>query len=131
MAEKKQKSKTSENQKVSTGRLKLLVTVVPRAKAEFYADLIQSFDVNMQMLSSAQGTAGVEIMDLLGLADKNKTVIFSVIKVEKVAEAAAALEEKFDSIKNGKGIAFTVPMTSIIGVLVFGFLSDNRNTVKE
>lgn len=131
MAEKKQKSKTSENQKVSTGRLKLLVTVVPRAKAEFYADLIQSFDVNMQMLSSAQGTAGVEIMDLLGLADKNKTVIFSVIKAEKVAKATAALEEKFDSIKNGKGIAFTVPMTSIIGVLVFGFLSDNRNTVKE
>ena len=57
--------------------------------------------------------------------------MFSVIKAEKVAEAAAALEEKFDTIKNGKGIAFTVPMTSIIGVLVFGFLSDNRNTVKE
>ena len=66
MAEKKQKSKTSENQKVSTGRLKLLVTVVPRAKAEFYADLIQSFDVNLQMLSSAQGTAGVELMDRAG-----------------------------------------------------------------
>lgn len=131
MADKKQKSKPSEKQKVSTGRLKLLITIVGRQKAEFYADLIQSFDVNMQMLSSASGTAGVEIMDLLGLTDKSKTVIFSVIKAEKVPDAMAALEEKFSTIKNGKGIALTVPMTSVIGVAVFGFLSDNRNTVKE
>lgn len=104
MAEKKQKSKTSENQKVSTGRLKLLVTVVPRAKAEFYADLIQSFDVNMQMLSSAQGTAGVEIMDLLGLADKNKTVIFSVIKAEKVAEARPRWKKNSTPSKTAKAL---------------------------
>lgn len=131
MAERKPKTKTQANQKVSSGRLKLLITIVPRAKAEFYADIIQSFGVNMQMLSAATGTARAEIMDILGLSDNAKTVIFSVIKAEKVDEAMATLEDKFNSIRNGKGIAMTVPMTSVIGVAVFGFLSDNRSTVKE
>jgi len=37
----------------------------------------------------------------------------------------------FKTMKNGKGIAFTVPMTSVIGVSIYGFLSNNRMTVKE
>ncbi len=41
------------------------------------------------------------------------------------------LSEKFENIKNGKGIAFTVPVSSIIGVAIYGFLSNNRSTVKE
>ena len=45
-----QKAKPAAPNTVTTNRLKLLVTVVARKKAEFYADLIQSFDVNMQMI---------------------------------------------------------------------------------
>ena len=41
------------------------------------------------------------------------------------------LEDKFDTIKNGKGIAFTVPFSSVIGTLIYGFLSNNRMAVKE
>ena len=39
--------------------------------------------------------------------------------------ALAKLEEKFNTIKNGKGIAYTVPMTSTIGVAIYQFLSNN------
>ena len=116
---------------LTTGRLKLLVTIVDRRKGEFYADLIQSFDVNMQMLCFGRGTAKAEMLSYLGLADPEKTAIFSVIREDKVADALAALSDKFNTIKNGKGIAFTVPMSSIIGVAIFGFLSNNHNTVKE
>ena len=35
--------------KVSMNRLKILVTTVNRAKADFYMDHIQSFGVNMQI----------------------------------------------------------------------------------
>ena len=36
------------------------------------------------------------------------------------------LEEKFETIKNGKGIAFAVPLSSIIGVNLYQFLSNNK-----
>ncbi len=46
-------------------------------------------------------------------------------------DALAALDNKFRTIKNGKGVAYTIPLSSVIGTLIFGFLSDNRMAVKE
>ena len=127
----RKRSQTQATNNVSHKKLKLLVTVVDRAKGEFFADFIQSFDVNMQMLCFGRGTAKAEMLSYLGLNDSHKTVIFSVIREDKVVDALNALEEKFSTIKNGKGIAFSVPMSSIIGAAIYGFLSNNRLTVKE
>ena len=117
---------------VKSNRLKLLITIVSRSKAEYYLDLIQSFKVNMQMVALANGTANAKMLGLLGLSDNNeKAVIFSVIQEEQIPKALAELEERFNTIKDGKGISFTVPLTSVIGALIYGFLSDNRLMVKE
>ncbi len=107
-------------------KLSLLVTVVNRNKAEFYADFLQSFEVNMQLITNAEGTASKETLHYLGLVETDKAVIFSVIREERVAEALAALEQKFKTIKNGKGIAFTTPMTGTIGVAIYQFLSNTQ-----
>ncbi len=107
-------------------RLTLLVTVVNRNKAEFYADLIQSFEVNMQLITAASGTASTEVLHYLGLTETDKSVIFSIIREDNVKGALTALEEKFKTIKNGKGIAFTVPMSGTIGVAIYQFLSNTQ-----
>ena len=118
--------------RVTSNRLKLMITVVGRNKAEYYLDLIQSFNVNMQLVAMANGTANAKMLGLLGLSDNNeKAVILSFIQESKIPQAHAALEEKFNSIKDGKGISFTVPLTSVIGALIYGFLSDNKLMVKE
>ena len=116
---------------VTSNKLKLLVTVVGRKKAEYYLDLLQSFDVNMQMVALAHGTANAKMLDLLGLTDSEKAVIFSVIQENKVPDAMHLLEEKFNTIKDGKGVSCTLPISSLIGALVYGFLSNNRMAVKE
>jgi hypothetical protein len=107
-------------------KLKLLFTVVNRQKAEFYADLLQAYDVNMQMLLSAQGTASTEMLQFLGLTNNEKVVIASIIREDRAADAMHMLEEKFRTIKNGKGIAYTVPMSGTIGVAVYQFLCNHR-----
>ncbi len=107
-------------------KLTLLVTVVNRPKAEFYADFLQSFEVNMQLITNAEGTASKETLHYLGLVETNKAVIFSVIREDRASEALAALEQKFKTIKNGKGIAFTTPMTGTIGVAIYQFLSNTQ-----
>lgn len=112
--------------KTAPQRLKMLITVVPREKTEYFMDLIQSFGVNMQFCSNARGTAGSDILALMGLEENEKRVIFSTVREDMAPKALAALEEKFATIKNAKGIAMTVPLTGLIGVSIYQFLSDNR-----
>ena len=108
-------------------KLKLLFTIVNRSKAELYMTLLQSFSINMQFFVHADGTAPTEMLDYLGLADTAKALIISVVREDKVDEVMHFMEEKFATVKDGKGIAFTVPMTSVIGVAIYRFLSHNSN----
>lgn len=132
-SEKKEKisaNKTNPNT-VTTNKLELLVTIVNKKKAEFYTDLLQSFDVNMQVTAFGRGTADAKMLVYLGLADSEKAVIFSVIQQNMLGNALSMLEYKFKTIKDGKGVAFSVPLTSVIGTLIFRFLSNNRMSVRE
>lgn len=106
-------------------KLKLLFTVVDRQKGEFYLDVISQFQVNCQMVVAGMGTAASELVDLLGL-NIHKAVILSVVREDQVESIMHTLEDKFATIKNGKGIAFAVPMSSVIGVHLYQFFSDNR-----
>ena len=106
-------------------KLKLLFTVVDRPKAEFYLDVISQFDVNYQMAVSGLGTASSELIDMLGL-NIHKAVILSVVREDLVESILNCLEDKFATIKNEKGIAFAVPLSSVIGVNLYQFLSNNR-----
>jgi len=106
-------------------KLKLLFTVVDRPKAEFYMDVLSQFEVNMQMLVTGKGTATSELVDMLGL-NIHKATILSIVREDKVDEIMKCLEDKFTTIKNGKGIAFAVPLSSVIGVNIYQFLSNNK-----
>jgi len=106
-------------------KLKILITVVERPKAEFYLDVISQFDVNFQMVVGGLGTAASDLVELLGL-EPHKAVILSVVREDLTDTIMDTLEDKFTTIRNGKGIAFAVPMSSVIGVNLYRFLSDNR-----
>ncbi len=107
-------------------KLKLLVTVVDHKKTEFYLDYLTSLGVNFQTAVAGRGTATSDTMYLLGLEDSDKNVLFSIVREDKAEEVLQNLEEKFQTIRGGKGIAFTIPLTSVIGVAIYRFLSDNR-----
>ena len=130
LIKKTRKTKTAEGgaAPVDNGfkKLKLLITVVNRSKAELFMDLLTAYEVNFQTSVLANGTARSEMLYMLGLEDSEKSVILSVIREEKAADAMQMLEDKFQTIKKGKGIAFTVPMSSVIGVAIYRFLSNHR-----
>ena len=123
--------KADGRSRVTMNRLKILVTIVNRAKADFYMDHIQSFGVNMQMVVFGKGTAPREIATAMGLADSDRAVIFSIIGEDKLRSALDSIEEKFKTIVGGKGIAYTIPMSSIIVKSIFNLLSDNRDAVRR
>ena len=106
-------------------KLKLLFTIVDRPKGEFYLDVISQFDVNCQMAMGGLGTATSELVELLGL-EPHKAVIISVVREDLMEAVMDTLEDKFKTIRGGKGIAFAVPLSSVIGVNLYRFLSDRR-----
>ncbi len=111
-------------------KLKLLITIIDRSKTLFYVDLLEQFEVNVQMVLYGRGTADSRMRDLLGLAETEKSVIISYIREDKVKETLETLDDKFNKVKNGKGIAYTVSLDSIIGVSMYQLLSNDK-TVKE
>lgn len=106
-------------------KLKLLFTVVDRNKGEFYLDVLSQFHVNCQLILPGMGTAVSDLVELLGL-NLHKAVVVSVVREDLMDTIMNTLEDKFATIKNGKGVAFAVPMSSVIGVNIYQFLSDNR-----
>ena len=128
MAKRIQKKTSSEVSNLR--KLKLLVTVVDRTKAMFYEDLLEQFDVNVQIIFYGKGTANSQMLARLGLIESDKAILISCIREDKVKEALEMLSEKFSTVKNGKGVAYTIPLYSLIGVSTYQLLSNDR-TVKE
>jgi nitrogen regulatory protein PII len=114
----------------SVRKLKILITIVDRSKTMFYEDLLEQFEVNVQTVLYGHGTANTQMLELLGSVESDKSIIISFIREDRVKDAIDTLTEKFHSVKRGKGIAFTVPLDSIIGVAVYQLLSNDR-TIKN
>ena len=106
-------------------KLKILVTIVDRSKTDFYLDVLEGYEVNMQTVIYGKGTAPSDMLHYLGLSQTNKAVIISVVKEERIKEIQIAYEDKYFKTKNGKGIAFTIPISSMIGVSIYQFLSNS------
>lgn len=106
-------------------KLKILVTIVDRSKTDFYLDVLEGYEVNMQSVIYGKGTAPSDVLHYLGLSQSEKAVIVSVVQEEKIKEITVAYEDKYFKTKNGKGIAFTIPISSMIGVSIYQFLSNS------
>ena len=111
-------------------KLELLLAIVRNDKAAFFSSLIQSHQANLQLTVPAKGTTHL-ILDYLGLTEKPKSLVVSVVRADQAAGLIELLDQTFQKGKGYKGIAFTIPMTSVIGSLVYGFLSNDKRTVKE
>jgi hypothetical protein len=117
---------TKKTKNPNIKKLKVLITIVNRSKALFYTDLLEQYEINMQMTLYGNGTANSEMLGLLGLVETEKAVILSIVREDKIKDIKMVLAEKFDKVKDGKGIAYTIPMQSIIGVSIYQFLANNQ-----
>ena len=108
-------------------KCKLLVTVVDHRKEDFFIDYIQAHGANLQMTMRGEGTAKSDMLQMLGLTESEKSVLFSVVREDNVRSLCDGLSEKFKTVKNGQGIAFTIPLSSVVGASVYRFLSDQKS----
>ena len=79
----------------------------------------------MQFIEVGNGTANKNVLDILGIEDNAKEIIFALIKTELVKDARKELEAFFMASKKNKGIGFAIDLTSIIGVKLYRFLTNS------
>ena len=119
-----------QTKNIAPMKLELLMAVVQTRKAPYYSSLIQSSQANLQLIMPAKGTTHM-ILNYLGFTDRPKSLIISVVRSDEAGKLISLLDDTFKKGKEYKGIAFTIEMTSVIGTLVYGFLSNDKRTVKE
>lgn len=106
-------------------KLSLYVTIVNKGQANAVTSLFQRMGSAVQFIEVGNGTANRNVLDILGIEDNAKEVVFSLIKKELVIDARNELEAFFMASKKNKGIGFSIDLTSIIGVKLYRFLTDS------
>lgn len=126
-----EEKKVTHEGNIAPHKLCMLVTVVQKGKGTFFADYIKTFDANLQIAIVGTGTAELNLVEFLGLKNKRRSIIFSIVREEKVDTIMEALEERFHTVNNDTGISFAVPLSSVIGKLSYGFLSNDKRMVEK
>ena len=122
----KKSNKTQQPQNNSEQKkLSMFVTIVNKGQGNFVLKLFESEGANAQFVQHGEGTAQKEIRDILGIEDKSKEIIISLIPNDKIPSARKELEAFFKVSKRNRGIGFSIPMTSIIGMRIYQFLCDS------
>ena len=80
--------------------------------------------------ATGKGTATADWIDLLGL-NIHKAVIFSFVREDLVDRVMNCLDEKFTTIKNGKGIAFSLPVSDVVGLVQLSAENSEKNKNKH
>ena len=126
----KNKKVTENNAPVQTEiaevkKLSMFITIVNKGQGNYVLKLFESEGANAQFIQHGEGTARKEIRDILGIEDNSKEIVISLVKDEKIPEIKNELEAFFKISKRNRGIGFSIPMTSLIGMKVYQFLTDS------
>lgn len=114
------------NKLESTKKLCAIITIVKKEKADYFIDVLNDMGANMQLSFIANGTTkNVIFRDEIA----TKRVIFSILTEDMVKKTLQKLEDKFKSVRDGKGVAFAIPLSSVMGVSFFNFLSNNKSLI--
>lgn len=109
-------------------RLYLMITVTSRvAGAKRFLDFYQSNGVPVIQTVLGRGTASDDILSTLGLEATEKAVLFSVVTPEKKKLLLRELVHTMKITTPGRGIAMSVPMSSIGGKTAANYLLTGKS----
>lgn len=95
--------------------IQFLLTVTRREDAARYTEFYASRGVSVVYAAPANGTATAKTLDLFGLEQTEKAVLFSVVTGAQARELVAALVAEMYIDLPDQGIAVSVPLTSMGG----------------
>ncbi|HEY8395385.1 MAG TPA: hypothetical protein VIK96_01250 [Bacilli bacterium] len=93
--------------------MKLLFVIVDRDLTEKYTGILNKDSDKSQFVLLGQGTASSEILDLFGLARKEKAVILCLLTENEAQSVLEQLNKEKEFQRHGGAVAFTVKLSNI------------------
>ena len=106
--------------------LKLLVIIVDREDVDKVAETASAQGASFAHVCYGRGTANNSILNMLGLGESEKGVVFAAVNPDSIEKIYSDLEYRFDFRKPGGGISFTIPMSAVGGPATLQILSGNK-----
>lgn len=109
--------------------LRLFVVVVHYGQAEAIRQIFNSYDTALTLVTSGVGrTFKQNAMHNTTMSKKH--FIFAIVRDDKAPLITERLTERFKISKAATGIAYSIDLTSVVGVSVYKFLTNTRKVTK-
>ncbi len=95
----------------------LLIAILNRGKGKVIPELCAETGQYYHFLCLGKGTVSSDILSLLGLGTLDKDVVVSMLPSGDVPRVIRVLTDRMTLKSPGKGIAFTVPLTGLNGLI--------------
>ena len=102
---------------------KLLITIVDQGKGEEVLRLLDAQGDHFHLVCLGEGTARADMLELMGLRAPRKDIVFSTLGAGHAQEALSHLRLFLHLDMPGKGIAFTLPISSVGGMRTLKLLT--------
>ncbi len=110
--------------------LSMMVTVISRAKLPSLLTVLKNNKVEVNLIALGRGTAGDEVMDMLGIENAEKAVCCSIVTKNTWKTVRKDLQQRLRIDAPGVGIAFKIPLSSIGGKRELMFLTQDQDFVR-
>ena len=104
-------------------RVVFYVIIVNYGQSENIIRLLKNNHSSAQFVQMGEGTATKQVRSILNIEDNSKEIIYSFLREEYVEDFKNELDAYFASSKRNAGIAFTVDLSTIVGVKIYKFLT--------
>ena len=92
--------------------LVLLYMIISPSEEKKYVKVLNKYKVHFKTVMHGTGTASSSILEYFGLDEIDKTIIISVVPKIMSKHILRDMHKKDKIYEPGKGIAFTVPLSS-------------------
>lgn len=115
-----QNAKIKEESKMAWGNkneMDLIVTIVEQGRAEDVIDFAKAAGAEGGTILSGRGCGSHDTAKLLGiLIEPEKEVVLTLVPSSKTSTILTAIEIGMDLNKPGKGIAFVINVSTVVGL---------------
>ncbi|MBD5161970.1 MAG: hypothetical protein HDT14_08180 [Oscillibacter sp.] len=98
-------------------QMALIMSIVERGSGSKLVKLYRKNQISTHLRCEGQGTATSEILDILGLGGSEKDIILSITTRAAARVLLDKLDDELRGAAPGRGIAFTMPLTAISGLV--------------
>lgn len=92
----------------------LLVVIVKRGKGQKVVELLEENKVDHSVIGFGKGIASGVLASITGMFSKEKEIIYTLVSQKSLDYVLTQLDENILSKEKYTGIAFTVPLKSIV-----------------